>query len=152
LLHIYLADQTPPKIRLLDDLIRLELGGVAIKEGVGVTDYGIAIIETDGSLSKNDTLKSSFNGADRFDTKWSVYDGSLGEAFRSNEFRHYHELQRPTSTTCKSCEFLNVCGGGMPLHRWHDSSGYDNPSVYCSDQKKIISIVRNSLNAAGLVQ
>ena len=23
----------------------------------------------------------------------------------------------------------------MPLHRWSDDNGYDNPSVYCTDQK-----------------
>ncbi len=66
LLEIYLADQTPIKIRILDDIIRLALGGIGIKEGIGITDFGIAVIDTDGTVTKNDTLKSSYKCSDRF--------------------------------------------------------------------------------------
>ncbi len=66
LLDIYLADRQPIRIRFLDDLIKLVLGGSGTKDGVGLTNYGVLIIDTDGSITKNDTLKSSFDGADRF--------------------------------------------------------------------------------------
>jgi uncharacterized protein len=49
LLVRYLNDRTPPHIRVLDDLMRLILGGEGRKEGVGLTDYGIIVIDTDGS-------------------------------------------------------------------------------------------------------
>jgi uncharacterized protein len=151
LLDIYLSDQAPPKIRFLDDIIRLELGGQGIKEGLGVADYGIVIIETDGSISKNDTLKSSFDGADQFSEEWSTHTHRLSEVFNSEEFREYYALQRATSSTCVSCDFVGTCGGGMPLHRWSDENGYDNPSIYCNDQKKVIGTVRARLTLEGLV-
>ncbi len=150
LLDVYLADPYPPRVRFLDDIIKLSLGGHGIKEGLGDAEYGIAIIETDGTISKNDTLKSSFNGADRFTEAWSVKASNLADVFRSAEFKRYHNLQRPTSNTCKACPYLRVCGGGMPLHRWKSGTEYNNPSVYCNDQKALIAKVISRLQNEGL--
>jgi uncharacterized protein len=145
LLDIYLADSTPIRIRILDDLIKLMLGGTGTKDGVGLTDYGVLIIDTDGSITKNDTLKSSYDGADRFEQKWSVHTHTLGDVLASPEFGDYHRMQRPSSEICLSCPELRVCGGGMTLHRWRDDNGYDNPSIYCADQKLLINHVRGYL-------
>jgi uncharacterized protein len=142
LLDIYLADQNPIKIRILDDIIRLALGGIGIKEGVGVTDFGIAVIDTDGSVTKNDTLKSSYKGADRFLAHWNIHTHRLIDIFSSSEFVDAHKLQRPASLICQTCPELQICGGGMPLHRWKSGSQYDNPSVYCNDQLLIINKVK----------
>lgn len=150
LLDIYLADVNPPRIRFLDDIVKLTLGGYGVKEGLGDTDYGIAIIETDGTISKNDTLKSTFSGADKFDENWSVRNSNLIEIFNSAEFKSYHDLQRPTSNACRDCLYLRVCGGGMPLHRWKNGSDYNNPSVYCNDQKTLISKVVSIMKNEGL--
>ena len=151
LLDVYLVDTTPPKIRFLDDIIRLCLGGRGIKEGLGQEEYGIAIIDTDGTITKNDTLKSSFKGADRFTHRWSVHNDRLSEVFESEEFKHYHAIQNPTSELCRNCEYLKVCGGGMPLHRWKKGSEYNNPSIYCADQKMIIRKIVDRLKAEGLI-
>ena len=53
-----LNDTTPIKIRILDDMIKALLGEQSPKEGLGVTDYGIVVIDTDGSIARNDTLKA----------------------------------------------------------------------------------------------
>ena len=150
LLDVYLADPTPVRVRLLDDLLRLSLGGRGIKEGSGITDYGIAIIDTDGSVTKNDTLKSTSNGADRFQQKWTIFSHNLADIFNTTEFDEYHRLQRPTSSTCKGCPELGICGGGMPLHRWSNESQFDNPSVYCNDQKLLIRSIKLRLVQEGL--
>lgn len=148
----YLADPQPPRIRFLDDLIKLCLGGRSRKEGSGRECFGIAIIDTDGTINKNDTLKSTFAGADRFSERWSVHTHPLADVFASEEFRAYAQIQRPTSYACQSCPDLAVCGGGMPLHRWRKGSGLDNPSVYCSDQRRLIETIRQRLRSAGLLQ
>jgi uncharacterized protein len=145
LLDVYLADPDPIRIRILDDMIKLMLGGSGTKDGVGLTDYGVLIIDTDGSITKNDTLKSSYNGADRFKQKWSVHTHALGDVLASPEFEAYHRMQRPNSKICLSCPELRVCGGGMTLHRWRDDNGYDNPSVYCADQTLLIDHIRGYL-------
>lgn len=147
---IYIQDKNPPRVRFLDDLVKLTLGGKGTKEGLGDTDYGILIIDTNGSINKNDTLKSNFEGADRFNESWSIQKDSLELIKKSAEIHSYHELQRPTSEVCLSCQFLHICGGGMPLHRWSKSKKYDNPSIYCSDQKALISKVIESLKNEGI--
>lgn len=148
----YLADPQPPHIRFLDDLIKLCLGGRGLKEGSGQECFGIAIIDTDGTINKNDTLKSTFAGADRFSEHWSVHTHQLADVFASDEFRAYAQIQRPTSHACQRCPDLAVCGGGMPLHRWREGSGLDNPSVYCSDQRRLIEAIRQRLRRALLLQ
>ena len=79
LLDLYLADPSPVPIRIVDDIIKLCLGGVGRKEGQGNAQYGILIVETDGEIRKNDTLRASFAGADRFDGRWNITtDSSCG--------------------------------------------------------------------------
>lgn len=144
ILDYYLADPAPPRIRVLDDMMKLILGGTGVKEGVGLTDFGIAVIDTDGTITKTDTLKSSAPG-DRFDEPWSVHTHELADVIRTTAFRSYHEQQRPTSPVCLSCPDLNVCGGGMLTHRFDAKNGYDNPTVFCSDQKHVIAKMREVL-------
>ena len=103
------------------------------------------MIDTDGTITKNDTLKSSFDGADRFVSLWSVSSTPLSEIAATDEFHQYARLQHPTSPTCRSCDHLHVCGGGMPLSRWHDGNGLNNPSVYCADYKYLIHHIQESL-------
>lgn len=146
LLEVYLSDKNPLPIRFIDDIIKLVLGGFGTKDGVGITDYGVLVIDTDGSIAKNDTLKSTFNGADRFTQNWSVFTHSLSELFNSDEYAKYHASQQPSSAICHSCSELKICGGGMTLHRWRDDNGYDNPSIYCNDQKMLIGQVRQKLS------
>lgn len=147
LVDIYLFDQKPLPIRFIDDLIRLILGGKGTKDGAGLTNFGILVIDADGSITKNDTLKSSFNGADRFDEKWSVQSNKLHEILSSDGFAKSHALQRPSSKTCLLCPELQVCGGGMTLHRWREGAEYDNTSVYCADQLLVIGHLRNQVTA-----
>jgi len=142
-LDLYLADRTPPRIRILDDMLKLLFGGVGSKEGIGVTDFGIVVIDTDGSIRKNDTLKSAYGSADHFAKAWSVFEDRLVDVIGTPEFENYHIAQRPTSEVCLSCPELGVCGGGMPVHRWSAERGYNNPSVFCADQMILIARMRH---------
>lgn len=145
LFEAYVADEDPIRIRILDDMVKLVLGGSGTKEGVGLTDYGMLVIDTDGSITKNDTLKSSFDGADRFDAPWSVYTHRLRDILKSTDFSKSLAMQRPSNPTCLACSELSVCGGGMTLHRWSDENGYENPSVYCADQKLLIRRIQETV-------
>lgn len=148
LLDVYLADPEPPSVRLLDDLLRLVLGGRSIKEGVGTADYGILVIEPDGTVDKNDTLKVAGAGADHFDRRWSVFENGFDEILGSDEFLAYYRQQRPVSAACAGCPDLGVCGGGMVAHRWSAARGYDNPTIFCADQRHLILRMRHLAEAA----
>jgi len=146
ILDLYVADPEPFRIRVLDDMMKLLLGGVGVKEGVGLTDYGILVIDTDGSVKKNDTLKSSPLG-DSFDSAWKTGVHSLADIAASPAFQSYHLAQRPTSTICLECALLKVCGGGMLTHRFKHGSGYDNPTVFCADQQMLIARMKEHIGA-----
>ena len=144
ILDRYVSDPSPFRIRLLDDMMRLLLGGAGIKEGVGLTDYGILVIDTDGAVKKNDTLKSSPLG-DTFDASWALGRQSLAQITASSEFTAYHRVQRPSSPICRACRHLKACGGGMVTHRFKEGFGYDNPTVFCPDQKQLIARMQEQL-------
>jgi uncharacterized protein len=146
LLNAYLADSEPLPIRVLDDMLKVLLGGIVSKEGLGLTDFGIIIIDTDGTVMKNDTLKSSYNGADKFEEAINVKDNKLIDFLRSPAFEHYRQQQRPANQKCLDCPQLNICGGGMILHRWKSENAFNNPSVYCADQLHLIEGMRNALS------
>jgi len=133
LLEIYLADKEPIKIPCIDDVLRLSLGGHSSKEGKGQESFGILIIETDGEIRKNDTLRLSYDGADFFNIREYIKDIPLSKVLESHEFKVVSDLQSTISSTCLDCPIVDVCGGGMPLYRWDAKNGYDNPSVYCRD-------------------
>lgn len=147
LFDVYMSDPDPVPIGVLDDLVKLLLGGSATKEGMGRDLNAILIIDTDGTITKNDTLKSAGDGADRYDEPWTVHSHSLDEISRTAAFREHVEMQHPIADQCLRCPELAVCGGGMPLYRWSDERGYDNPSVYCTDHLFLISRVRHYLDA-----
>ena len=146
----YLADPDPAPIRMFDDMLKLCLGAAGRKEGQGEDCYGILVIETDGEMRKNDTLRASFGEADRFERPRRVTDTSLAEVLSSPEYLAYARMQRPTAARCQSCTLLPVCGGGMPLYRWSAERGYDNPSAYCSDHTVLIRHAIARMRALGL--
>ena len=88
--ELYVADPDPTPIECLDNLVRGMFGAERTKEGSGVTNYGILVVDTDGTITKNDTLKNSFDGADRFSGDWSVLRNSFPEVA---EFNRVSSLQ-----------------------------------------------------------
>lgn len=146
-LDTYLSDPTPPHVRIFDDMLRLIMGGSSNKEGVGTTDYGILVIDTDGSINKNDTLKVAHRAGDRFrGASWNVLSDNLVDVVQTPTYFDYYLQQRPTAPECQTCPELHVCGGGMVAHRWSDDRGFDNPSIFCADQLLLISRMREWLS------
>ena len=150
LFELYFADPSPVPIRIVDDIIKLCLGGESRKEGQGVSQHGILIVETDGEIRKNDTLRASFEGGDQFGKRWNITNTSLSSVLRSCDYIAYSGMQQPTANRCLNCDLLSVCGGGMPLYRWSASRGYDNPSVYCHDHAVFIRHIIARLRDFGL--
>ena len=150
LLDLYLADPSPVPIRVVDDILKLCIGGANIKEGRGKDRHGILIVETNGEIRKNDTLRASFEGADQFGGQWNVTTTPLSRVLSSQEYIAYTGMQVPVSSRCHNCKLLAVCGGGMPLYRWSADRGYDNPSVYCHDHAVLIRHAITRLHELGL--
>ena len=145
LFDLYLSDRANVPIRIFDDLIKLYLGGSSRKEGLGRDQHGILIVETNGDIRKNDTLRASYDGADLFEHCWNIKDCTLSDVLSSHEYLSYATMQTPTCTECQRCPYLTLCGGGMPLYRWSETDGYNNPSIYCKDHALLIDHVIHRL-------
>jgi uncharacterized protein len=141
----YLADPNPIAVECLDDLFRCLLGRPGKRDDFGLSGYGILVIDTDGTIAKNDTLKNSHHGADRFDQSWSVHTHDLHEVVKTLEFERYVRQQYPSHPDCLKCPIIAACGGGLVLHRWSDDQGYDNPSVYCHDTRRLADCMVETL-------
>lgn len=144
---VYLSDPTPIEICLLDNMIKCLLREKMDRGGWIKEDYEILVIDTDGTFSKNDILKSTGNRSDRFKEGLSVKNSSIQDLISSNEFLDYHKEQLPSSPLCLSCPELAMCGGGIPAHRWKEQTGFNNESIYCQDQKLLCKKIRKSLDS-----
>jgi uncharacterized protein len=51
------------------------------------------------------------------------------------------------STTCLGCPVHLVCGAGLYPHRYHPTNGFLNPSVYCTDLRRLIEHIRDRMAA-----
>lgn len=145
--ELYITDPEPAPIECLDNLVRGLFGDASTKEGTGDTNYGILVVDTDGTITKNDTLKNSYDGADRFVETWSVHEHSFAEVANSAEYLDYTTGQTRSHESCVKCPIFRACGGGMMLHRWSSDDAYDNPSVYCRDQQHLCSRINKTLQS-----
>lgn len=144
----YFNDENPVPIAIFDNIAKTIMGGESQKEGTGLDISEILIIDTSGEITKNDTLKSTKNKADKFNTDWNVNDESFDivQILNSDEYKDYIKMQNPTSKICLECDLLDICGGGMPLYRWSENNGFDNPSVFCNDHKYLINSIFETVN------
>jgi uncharacterized protein len=141
----YSAPQQETRIRMFSELIQLVLGQPGAVEGLGLLPSTLIVVDTDGSIKQLDSLSSSYPGA--ADTGLHVGSGGFDDA-----------LDHPTtvarqigidalSAQCRSCEVMEICGGGLYPHRYRQGAGFRNPSVYCADLLRLITHVRDRVIA-----
>lgn len=141
----YTAPVEETRIRLLDDLMALLLGGSPRTETWGLSPVRYAVVDTDGSLTQDDALRTAYDGAvaTGLDVWRHPFDALLlhpGVAARQWGADALCER-------CLACPVHQVCGGGHYASRYRHGTGFANPSVYCADLKELIERVRRRLSA-----
>jgi uncharacterized protein len=76
-------------------------------------------------------LRIAGNGSTR--TTFNVFDHALDEVRSEPRWQAARDASINLAAKCRSCKFMNACGGGYLPHRFSKANGYDNPSVYCDD-------------------
>lgn len=127
-------------IRLFESLIDLVLGGPSRSEAVGLAQSGLLVVECDGSIEQNDVLKTTAAGAAA--TGLYLRAASFDDANAHPAFRTRQGGLAELAAACRSCPVVRVCGGGLYAHRYQESNGFDNPSVYCRDLMALIIHIR----------
>ncbi len=130
--------------------MHLLLGGASDSEIVGLAPARMVVIETDGSVEQEDTLKVAFEGAAA--TGLHVARDSLDAALLVPQIVGRQIGARALSAQCRVCPVRQVCGGGLYSHRYREGTGFLNPSVYCPDLLALISHIRDQVRADLMVR
>ena len=128
------------RIRLFEEIMNLLLGGASGSEIVGIAPAQMVVIETDGSIEQEDTLKAAYAGATA--TTLHVDRDPLDAALLLPEIAARQIGVRALAAQCRACPVRSVCGGGLYSHRYDEATGFLNPSVYCPDLFALIRHIR----------
>ena len=123
--------------------MHLLLGGASGSEIVGIAPAQMMVIETDGSIEQEDTLKVAYAGAAA--TALHVDRDPLDAALLLPEIAARQIGVRALAAQCRACPVRSVCGGGLYSHRYAEDTGFLNPSVYCPDLFALIRHIRGRL-------
>ncbi|MEN2787547.1 radical SAM protein [Sphingomonas qilianensis] len=136
------AEPVPPfSIRLFENIIRTVLGRPRDYDALGPGRNATLTIETGGSIEPADVLRVCENGFTR--RGLSVLAHSLDEALADPLMQAYYYGAERLSVICRACRVADLCAGGYLPHRYRRGSGFDNPSVYCSDLEALTSAIQS---------
>ena len=141
--HWYPKPET--HIRLFEEIMQLLLGGASDSEVVGLAPARMVVVETDGSIEQEDTLKIAFDGAPQ--TGLHLKSHPFDAALQLPQIVARQIGVRALATQCQDCPVHTVCGGGLYSHRYRKGTGFANPSVYCPDLMALIGHIRNQMQA-----
>lgn len=137
-------------VRLFQEIINLLLGGRSRTEQIGLSPVAFIVIDSDGSFQQADSLKSAYDGAS--DIGMNVFDHSVDTAIQHPAIQARQQGLEALGRTCRQCSVVRICGGGNYAHRYRSGHGFQQPSVYCPDLKRLISHIgarlRNDLSGA----
>jgi uncharacterized protein len=131
------------RVREFDSIIRQLLDGKSLVESIGTGPVDLIVVETNGDIEAVDSLKASVDGATRLGL--TVFANSFDEAAVHQDILSRHIGSSALCETCQNCSIVEVCGGGYLPNRYSVANGFDNPSVYCDDLKKLISHISDTI-------
>ncbi|WP_406196262.1 radical SAM/SPASM protein FxsB, inactivated metallohydrolase extension form [Streptomyces europaeiscabiei] len=126
----------PMPVRTFDSVLSTLRGGPSLTEALGLAPSDLAVIETDGTFEQADSLKTAYAGAPA--TGYDVFQHGFAEFAEHPGVRARQLGISGVSETCRRCPVVKSCGGGLYAHRYSSESGFDNPSVFCSDLRGLV--------------
>lgn len=135
----WLADGRPVPVRTFDSIISTSRGGPALTESLGLEPSDLLVVETDGTFEQADSIKVAFDGAPK--TGLNIFQHTMDQVAEHEGVAARQGGLAGLSATCRACPVVESCGGGLFAHRYKTGSGFDNPSAFCADLKKLIEHV-----------
>lgn len=139
--HWFSLDTTT-RIRSFDSIILNICGSKATPEG-GLGFADAVVVETNGEIEADDTLKMTFDGGARL--SYNVFDHSFHEVESDPLISGFQRGLSGLASECRNCPLVDACGGGHISHRYSAKTGFANPSVYCRDLQTLILRIRERL-------
>ncbi|WP_218110093.1 radical SAM protein [Oligoflexus tunisiensis] len=123
-------------VPILRNMLRTVLGKKSSSESIGSGANSTVTINTDGRIEHHDAL-NIIPRQKKNASCINVHTHALQDIVNDPWWTAVHQASSLPSSACGTCELKTVCGGGFIAHRWSESRGFDNPSVYCSDYMDI---------------
>lgn len=142
---VWYSEPLATDVRLFSSIMALLMGRPSQTEAVGLARSALLVIETDGSIEQVDSLKTTAQGM--AGTGLHIAAHPFDEALAQPAVQAQHNGLAGLAKTCQSCDIVSVCGGGLYAHRYRSSDGFLNPTVFCSDQYKLIQHIRQRVSA-----
>jgi len=128
------------RIAFFDSLLRSMVGSRVHSDSLGADPLTTVVVGCNGSIEPVDSLC----GNDAKQADLNVASHSIECIFQQPRFQQALAGQESLCQTCRECEIRDVCGGGYLPSRFSQSNGFDNPSIYCADLRKLVSHVLDS--------
>jgi uncharacterized protein len=122
-------------IRIIDNIVLGLFGGFSESESIGYGPIRRLTVLTNGDMETLDVLRVIRNGFTA--SNLNIYRNEIQDIDRDPLWREVLYASMNLAPDCEACNFRTACGGGHIASRWSSQSRFDNPSVYCSDIKKI---------------
>jgi len=74
-----------------------------------------------------------------------IHDSSVSEILNNKETRIFYDRMSRLKPECKSCKWLNICGGGCPFQRWLSSGRFDGDFPECYIRKQFFSYIEEKI-------
>ncbi len=134
-------DKNKPEIPLFSTLVKLIFAFPDGNDIMGKGFGGTMIIETNGDIETNDTLRVCKSGITKsnYNIKYHELESIENVALAELYYYAHHRLPQ----TCTECVLEDICAGGYLINRYSNERGFNNESVYCEDIAKLICHVQN---------
>jgi len=136
----YDAPRKETRIRILEEIVNLVLGGASRSEQVGLSPVTVAVVESDGDIEQVDSLRSAYPGACA--TGLNIATDPFDRALRHPGIVARQLGPAALGAECTACPIHRVCGAGHYAHRYAPGRGFRNRSVYCRALDRIITHVQ----------
>jgi uncharacterized protein len=130
-------------VRIIDSLVAGLLGLDSNTDSIGLAPITTVCVLTDGSIEPLDVLRIAGDGSTR--TQVNVFEHDLHAIQADPLWREVYQATVNLPDQCRSCPYLQACGGGHIASRWSTARRYDNPTVYCKDIKEIMQHIWDRL-------
>ncbi|MGH1339211.1 MAG: radical SAM protein [Aureispira sp.] len=140
----YQKDEDRIKIAFFENIIKLFTGLKVGDQLIGTRQNNAVTIETNGGIEVVDMMRINEEGITRNDL--NINKDELDEVFKEEIYDTYYYGNDKLCDECKNCSLVNICAGGMVVHRYKDGH-FNNPSIYCNDLKHIINHIYNYIKS-----
>ncbi len=134
-------DNSTVKVRIFYNLLRSFMGAAPGSDAFGNPMINYLIINTNGAIEGMDALRVCDEGL--VETGLNVQSNDFDDLAKSNSLLHQSVSQViELADKCQSCPEVKICGGGHFPHRYSKENGFNNPSAWCHDIKKLFQHMR----------